>query len=252
MTLSLIRYQSLAAEFDRKLASAESLLHVARWYAAQYHDPANCQLRLDHGDWNCSDTEQAALGLSLADFKSEAEIATRDCACARRRGGECTCFIALKASREGVGLILTDDLEGFEMRVDRFRRYAAAAIRDRSICGDEVAVKTGRFVFLFLCEQGINAAERLGNYAYANMLRHQCERFNRVLSDQAPPVEEEDSRLLPLPPVDLEADRRVMPAHEWVVGGFLRCAAAGMSFFEAVDSFKTFCADRADSADSVH
>ena len=44
MTPSIIRHQSLAAEFDRKLAGTESLLNVAAWYAGQYFDLANCEL----------------------------------------------------------------------------------------------------------------------------------------------------------------------------------------------------------------
>jgi hypothetical protein len=126
-TPSLLRYQRLATEFDRKLAGTGSLIDVAEWYGGQYILPANLEVRLDHGNWDCSVAERAALALNLADFKSEAEIATRDCECTNRRGDACTCYATLKSARADVGRYpLTGDLEVFEMRVDWLRRYAAA------------------------------------------------------------------------------------------------------------------------------
>jgi hypothetical protein len=130
---------------------------------------------------------------------------------------------------------LSDDIEGFEARVDCFRRYAVAAIRDRSTQGDRVAVKVGRKMFLLVCEQGVEAAEEVGNHAYAAMLQRQCEEFRRALSDQAAPSSEE-SGLLPSHPVDSDADVRSMPSHELIIGYFVSCAAEGMPFFEAMDS----------------
>jgi hypothetical protein len=135
---------------------------------------------------------------------------------------------------------LTDDIEGFETWVDYFRRHAVAAIRDRSVQGNEAAVEKGRKLFLLVCEQGINAGERVGNHAYAAMLQRQRDKFRRALSDrEAPPSEE--SGLLPPPPVDPEvaadpgAAARAMPGHELVVRYFASCVAGGMPFYEAMD-----------------
>ena len=132
MTPSIIHYQSLAAEFDRKLAGTESLLNVAAWYAGQYFDLANCELQLDHGgEWNCSAAERAALGLNFADFNSEAEIATRSCECADRRENECTCYTALKDARAALAHItlIFDEVE---------RRLGAAAREAMRARGDKV------------------------------------------------------------------------------------------------------------------
>jgi hypothetical protein len=142
-------------------------------------------------------------------------------------------YVTLKAARAALAHVpppakaavpdrayeLTDDIEGFEMQVDRFRRYTVAAIRDRSTHGDEVAVERGRKWFLNICEQGIEAAGRVGNHAYAAMLQRQREKFCRALSDQEPTAEE--SGLLPLPPIVSDAAVRTMPAHELFVGFFL-------------------------------
>jgi hypothetical protein len=238
---SLISYQSLAAEFDRKLAGTESLLGVADWYSEQYYSDANRELRLDHGSWNCSPSERAALALSLSleGEEPEAEIATWQCECTKRRGDVCECYATMQAARVAAGRprALSNDLEGFEMRVDCFRRYAIAAIRDRSAHGDEAAVKKGRKMFLIPCEQGIQVAERAGNHAYAAMMQRQCERFDRALSvDQAAPSSEE-SGLLPSHPVDSDAVRHAMPAHELIIGYFVSCAAEGLSFYEAMDAW---------------
>jgi hypothetical protein len=123
--------------------------------------------------------EIAALNLSFKDFQSEAKIATRPCECLDRRGDVCGCYATLKAARAALARMfnLTDDLEGFEMRVDFLRRHAVAAIRDRRDQGDRAAVEKGCKVFLVICEQGINAAERVGNHAYAAMLQRQRETF---------------------------------------------------------------------------
>jgi hypothetical protein len=59
----------------------------------------------------------------------------------------------------------------------------------------------------------------------------QRELFNRALSDQAPPPEEEEFDLLPLPPVASETDSMSVP--ELIVGAFLECIVGGMSFPEA-------------------
>jgi hypothetical protein len=92
-------------------------------------------------------------------------------------------------------------------------------------------------LFHVLYKQGINAAERVGNYAYAAMLQRQREEFCRALSDQAaPPPTEEESGLLPSHPVASGADVRAMPVHELMVGFFLECASEGMSFYEAMES----------------
>jgi hypothetical protein len=129
---------------------------------------------------------------------------------------------------------LSDDLEGFEMRVDCFRRYAVAAIRDRSTHGDLVAVKKGRAMFKVMCEQGIKVAERVGNHAYAALLQRQREAFYRALS--ADQESKTADRIPTEPPVDSDANVRVMPAHELIMEYFVSCAAEGMPFFEALDS----------------
>jgi hypothetical protein len=197
----------------------------------------------------CSVNEFAALYLSAENYRTEAEIATRPCECIHRCGDVCKCFNTLKDARAASTMTpakatvpdraceLTNDIEGFEMWVDRFRRQAVAAIRDRSVQGDEAAVERGRKWFLVICERGIEAAERVGNHAYAAMLQRQREKFYRALSDQAAPPPEE-SGLLPLPPVDSDAAVRTMPAHELFVGFFLECAAGGLSFYEALDSLR--------------
>ena len=84
MTSSTLRHQVLAAEFDHRIAGTEPLLDVVDWYAGQYYSDANVEARLDHGAWNCTAIELAALGLDRADFKSEDEIATRACDCTDR------------------------------------------------------------------------------------------------------------------------------------------------------------------------
>jgi hypothetical protein len=123
------------------------------------------------------------------------------------------------------------------MQVDRLRRYAVAAIRDWRVQGDRATVaESGRKFFLSICENGIKAAERVGNGVYANMLQRQREKFCRALSDQEPAAEE--SSLLPLPPIVSDAAVRTMPAHELFVGFFLECAANGMSFCEALYSLR--------------
>jgi hypothetical protein len=161
---------------------------------------------------------------------------------------------------------LAADLKEFDMRVDQLRRYAVEAIRDRSANGDEAAVKRGRWAFLCLCEQGINAAERVGNPAYAALMQRQREEFDRDLSaGQAPPPPmETETESDPQQPakselVDFRAwrDRAraqrdlavqqpgssgsdaaidAIPLHELYIGCFLEYAAGGTSFFEAMDA----------------
>jgi hypothetical protein len=147
----------------------------------------------------------------------------------------------LQAARTNAGYkySLTDDLEEFEMQINYFRRSAVAAIRDWSARGDWVAVEKGRGIFLLVCEQGINAAEKVGNHAYAAMMQRQRDAFSRALSDQAPPMEEEKSDLLPPPPIDdPEAAARAMPTHELIVRYYVSCVAGGMSLYEAMNSLR--------------
>jgi hypothetical protein len=106
MTPSTLRHEFLAAEFDCRIAGVEPLLNIANWYAEQYHSTENFDLRLDHGDWDCSAAERAALRLDYAGFKSEAEIATRPCECADRRENECTRYTALKDARAALAHIV--------------------------------------------------------------------------------------------------------------------------------------------------
>jgi hypothetical protein len=101
-TPSTIRHRTLVAEFDRRIAGTEPLLDVADWYAKNHFSAANLAAQLDHGDWDCSVAEIAAIGLHSAGFKSEAEITTRACECTNRRGDVCHCWEALKATRAGV------------------------------------------------------------------------------------------------------------------------------------------------------
>jgi hypothetical protein len=97
---STISHQSLAAEFDPRIAGTELLFDVAAWYSREYYSPANLELRLDHGgDWDCSANENAALALSISDCESEAEITTRACGCTRRHGDICQCYATLEAAR---------------------------------------------------------------------------------------------------------------------------------------------------------
>jgi hypothetical protein len=84
MTASTVRHKFLAAEFDYRLGGNEPLLNVADWYAEQYCSDTNVELQLDHGDWDCSANEIAALRLGCAGFQSEDEIATRACDCTDR------------------------------------------------------------------------------------------------------------------------------------------------------------------------
>jgi hypothetical protein len=93
------RHEFLVVEFERRIAGDEPLLDIADWYAGQYYSDANVELRLDHGKWDCSAAELAALGLDRAGFKSEAEITARACDCANRRDNECTCYTTLKSAR---------------------------------------------------------------------------------------------------------------------------------------------------------
>jgi hypothetical protein len=156
---------------------------------------------------------------------------------------------------------LTDNLEGFEARVDCFRRYAVAAIRDGCVQGDKVTVRVGRKIFLLICEHSIKAAEQVGNHAYAAMMRRQCEQFERALSaaDQAasPSLEKKSisdaaARIMTVhklayvangmlfymsfQPGGSDAPLRSMPSHELLIRYFVSCAAEGMSFYKAMDS----------------
>jgi hypothetical protein len=112
MTPSTIRQKSLAAEFDRRIAGTAPLLDIVSWYAKNYFSTANLEARLDHGDWDCSVGEIAAIGLHFAGFKSEAEIHTRACKCTNRRGDVCSCWEALKAARAGVASNYTTASDG--------------------------------------------------------------------------------------------------------------------------------------------
>jgi hypothetical protein len=200
-TISPCRGSPFAAELDRKLAGTEPLLDVINWYGELFKGSGrNERLRLYKG--GCSGNESAALYLSFEGYESEAELATRPCECIHRCEDVCKCFNRLKAARAAFAHApppakaavpdraddLTDDIEGFEMQVDRVRRYAVVAIRDQSVQGDRAAVvESGRKLFLSICEQGIKAAEQVGNHAYTAMLQRQREKFCRALSDQAAP-----------------------------------------------------------------
>jgi hypothetical protein len=207
----------------------------AAWYAVQYNTVLSGDERVDDIS---SDNETAAMAVHIA--QGDADFCVW---CSRRQGEVCGCFAMLEAARAAAvyPYTLTHDVEGFEMRLDLFRRYAVAAIRDRSTHGDAVAVERGRGLFDVLYKQGVNAAERVGNHAYAAMVRCQREMFYRALSDQAtPPSLEEESGLLPPQPVDSDVAVRAMPVHELIVEFFLTHASEGLSFYEAMECLPWF------------
>jgi hypothetical protein len=93
MTPSTLRHEFLAAEFDHRIAGTEPLLDVVNWYVKHYHSPANDELRLDYGDWDCSANEIAAINF---DFEDEN---MRRCLCARPDPNVCECWETLQAAR---------------------------------------------------------------------------------------------------------------------------------------------------------
>jgi hypothetical protein len=227
----------LAAALDQRLAGDDPLLDVVAWYATQYNNTLSTDERLGlEGNPGSSDIETAARLVHHA--QSDPGVCVGCRRPSLRQGVACGCLAMLEDTRAMVVFpyTLTHDLEGFETRLDLFRRYALAAIRDRSTHGDEVAVEKGRKTFLHVCEQGIEDAEKVGDPAYAAMMQRQREEFCRVLSGQAPLPSLEESNLPSPQPVDSDADVSTMPVHELFVGYFVSCAAEGMPFFEALDS----------------
>jgi hypothetical protein len=135
---------------------------------------------------------------------------------------------------------LVEDIGGFETRVDLLRRYVVKEIQCWRIHGNNAAVEKCRLTFLFLCEQGINAAREAGDRPFAAMLQRQRKMFNRALSDGVPPLTEEEFGLLPSPPVAAKAELSSksideLSIDELMVGAFLEYAAEGTSFYEAID-----------------
>ena len=188
------------------------------------------------GNADSSDIEDAAIAVHIAEGNADF------CGWCSRQGNVCGCLAMLQdaraVARRAAHVVfkpLVEDIDGFETQVDLLRRYVVKEIRDWRIHGDNVAVEKCRIAFLFLCDQGINAAGEADDRACAAMLQRQRKMFNRALSDGVSPLTEEEFGLLPSPPVASKAELSSMSVDELMVGAFLEYAAEGTSFYEAID-----------------